>query len=114
MCLFSLEPEATQVCCSLGFVEAGLGSRGLQQLGGLAGRNAEHGAVGDVAEDAPVAPPGRSLRGRGRRQGAHLVDAAGRGDRLANQREVTRSPQGEGDKETNWCKLKETLIKLKG
>lgn len=49
----------------LGLVEAGLSSRSLQQLGGFAGGDAEHGAVGDVAEDAAV-PRALSL-GRGRR-----------------------------------------------
>lgn len=60
--------------CSLGLVEAGLGRRRLQQLGGLADRNAEHGTVRHVAEDAPVATLGRHLRRRRRRQGAHLTD----------------------------------------
>lgn len=41
--------------CSLGLVEAGLSRSCLEELGGLADGDSEHGAVSDVAQDASVA-----------------------------------------------------------
>lgn len=56
----------------LGLVEAGLGSGGLQQLGGFAGGHTEHSTVGDIAEDAAVPCALRLGRGRGGER-AHLL-----------------------------------------
>lgn len=58
---------------SLGLVEAGLGSSCMEELGGLADRDPEHGAVSDVTQDASVAAFWCRLRRRGRSQWAHFV-----------------------------------------
>lgn len=70
---YILWPLKGRQLCSLGLVETGLSRSCLEELGGLADRDPEHGAVSDVAQDASVAALWRSLRRGGGSQWARFV-----------------------------------------
>lgn len=78
--------------CSLGLVEASLSCGSLEQLGGLADWNPEHGAVRDVAQYAPVTAFGRYLWRRGRRQWpdsvSHMISLLQRGQKDTEENQL--------------------------
>lgn len=72
----TVHPQITEGTsfCSLGLVEAGLSCGRLQELGGLADWDPEHGAVSDIAQYASVAALRGHLWRRGGCQGADFVN----------------------------------------